>query len=266
MKEALYTQTFVATGLRVCGDFESYKTGIYDGINRDVEACDDGYLHSLLAYGYDDDDNDKNNHHWLVKNSWGTTWGEKGLGKIRMVADKTPELDNDKNPKKDGDGNVIMERVDATPLGLQDADLLTIKWDGENQPQQTSDWTRESVTDCPGVLLAPTKKAVVLLAEAGENETKLDIPMHADLKSCLYLSTTSATNGEVYYRNHDKSNDMVVANYITFTQDPEKIFGSEAATGDKKTFTVAPFGPAVGGPTNSFIDSHQIRIDLMHLG
>jgi len=59
---------------------------------------------------------------------------------------------------------------------------------------------------------------------------------------------------------------MVVANEITFTQDQSKTYGSEVATGDMKTITVAPFGPDVGGPTNSFIDSHQIRIDLMHLG
>jgi len=132
MKQALTTQTFVATGLHVCSDFESYKEGIYEPINRIVNTCDDGYLHALLVYGYDDSDADRRNHHWLVKNSWGTTWGEKGLGKIRMVADKTPELDSDKNPKKDAGGNVIMERVDTTPLGLQDADLFTIKWDSEN--------------------------------------------------------------------------------------------------------------------------------------
>jgi len=133
MKLALQTQTFVATGLHVCDDFESYKDGVYTPLDLMASACPDGYLHALLVYGYDDSDEDSKKHHWLVKNSWGTTWGEKGLGKILMVPDKTTEKDSEGENIKDGAGNRVMERKEATPLGLQDAELLTIKWDNSQE-------------------------------------------------------------------------------------------------------------------------------------
>jgi len=67
----------------------------------------------------------------------------------------------------------------------------------------------DTLAACPGVLQAPTKKQVVLLAEAAETETKLEIPIHTDYDDCDYLSKTKATNNEVFYRMHDDKNDMV---------------------------------------------------------
>ncbi|KAI9071801.1 hypothetical protein K1719_046233 [Acacia pycnantha] len=54
-------------------DFQFYKSGIFTG------SCGTELDHGVTAIGYGVSDNTE---YWLVKNSWGTEWGEEGY--IRM--------------------------------------------------------------------------------------------------------------------------------------------------------------------------------------
>ncbi|KAI9071802.1 hypothetical protein K1719_046234 [Acacia pycnantha] len=54
-------------------DFQFYKSGIFTG------SCGTELDHGVTAVGYGVSDNTE---YWLVKNSWGTDWGEEGY--IRM--------------------------------------------------------------------------------------------------------------------------------------------------------------------------------------
>ncbi len=72
MKSCLQTGP-ITVGFKVCQSFTTYKSGIY--------ACDcQQYLgnHAVLVQGYKDEPK----CHWIVRNSWGTVWGEGGYFKI----------------------------------------------------------------------------------------------------------------------------------------------------------------------------------------
>lgn len=56
--------------------FQAYKSGVITGTE-----CGTALDHAVLAIGYG---NDTGIPYFLVKNSWGTGWGEQGYVKIAM--------------------------------------------------------------------------------------------------------------------------------------------------------------------------------------
>ena len=79
----------VLSRMSVYEDFIAYKSGIY-------RHTTGGYLggHAVVIVGYD-----KNERYWIVKNSWGTDWGEDGYFNIQfgdssnMTGEFTLEVD-----------------------------------------------------------------------------------------------------------------------------------------------------------------------------
>lgn len=72
-KNAIATVGPVLAGMAVYNDFFAYKSGVYVKANDTLA----GY-HCICVVGYDDAQ-----QCWIIKNSWGTGWGESGFGRIR---------------------------------------------------------------------------------------------------------------------------------------------------------------------------------------
>ncbi len=67
----------VSIGIEVQRDFQMYKSGIFKG----RPGCGQRLNHGVLAVGYDTDKATALDY-FLVKNSWGTGWGEAGYVRV----------------------------------------------------------------------------------------------------------------------------------------------------------------------------------------
>ncbi len=72
IKNALYTYGPLVTGMNVYDDLFWYIGGVYSHVSGLLRA-----YHNILIIGYDD-----TNKYFIVKNSWGTGWGESGYFRI----------------------------------------------------------------------------------------------------------------------------------------------------------------------------------------
>jgi len=73
-KNAIANTGPVLAGMAVFNDFRAYSSGVYVKTANTSLA---GY-HCICVVGYDD-----SQECWIVKNSWGTNWGDAGFVKIR---------------------------------------------------------------------------------------------------------------------------------------------------------------------------------------
>ena len=88
LQEALATVGPVSIAIDVTEEkFMLYKDGVF--VDPTCNNGKDDLNHGVLVVGYGtDSSNDGESHdYWVVKNSWGTTWGENGY--IRMARNKS---------------------------------------------------------------------------------------------------------------------------------------------------------------------------------
>lgn len=92
MKIELVRNGPLIVAFEVYDDFFSYKGGIYhhtgerDYANFKFNPFEETN-HAVLLVGYGTDKNSGENF-WIVKNSWGTGWGERGFFRIRRGTDE----------------------------------------------------------------------------------------------------------------------------------------------------------------------------------
>ena len=92
MKVELVNNGPIAVSFEVYDDFLNYKAGVYhhtflkDNKNFPFNPFE-LTNHVVIIVGYGTDKNTKEPY-WLVKNSWGTSWGEEGFFRIRRGTDE----------------------------------------------------------------------------------------------------------------------------------------------------------------------------------
>ena len=82
MKNALTAQPLAVSIEADKSVFQGYKSGVLDST-----LCGTNLDHAVLAVGFGTDTTSGKDY-WLVKNSWGTTWGEKGYIRLAIVDGK----------------------------------------------------------------------------------------------------------------------------------------------------------------------------------
>jgi len=78
LKDTVYQLGPVAVAIDVTDSFANYKKGVWQD-----SSCKNGEMdldHCVLVVGYG---TDSGKDYWIVKNSWGTTWGDKGYINMR---------------------------------------------------------------------------------------------------------------------------------------------------------------------------------------
>jgi len=73
----------VATSVGVGNLFQSYKKGIFDG-----RCCASGINHAVVIVGFGVENAKE---FWIIRNTWGATWGEEGH--IRIALSTDPKAD-----------------------------------------------------------------------------------------------------------------------------------------------------------------------------
>ncbi len=75
LKNALFTYGPLVTTMNVYSDYYSYRSGVYTYTSGTLQGG-----HGVLLVGYTDDAAIPGGGYFIVKNSWGTGWGEPGGG------------------------------------------------------------------------------------------------------------------------------------------------------------------------------------------
>ena len=82
MKAEIYANGPISCGMQVTDNFKNnYKTGIY---TEKVDELKINHEVSVIGYGVD---YETKQEYWIVRNSWGTNWGELGFFRIGMYTD-----------------------------------------------------------------------------------------------------------------------------------------------------------------------------------
>ena len=79
MKEFLYETSPLIVGLNAT-PLRTYSGGIIDITSSECPSSGINHLAFLVGYGHDDE---SGKDYWIVKNSWGPSWGEKGYFRIK---------------------------------------------------------------------------------------------------------------------------------------------------------------------------------------
>ena len=76
IKNDIFTNGPVETGFQVYQDFMSYKGGIYKKASNVLLG---GHAVKVVGWGVE-----SGTEYWVVANSWGTSWGERGHFRIAI--------------------------------------------------------------------------------------------------------------------------------------------------------------------------------------
>ena len=89
IKTAIMTYGVVDAAVYVGSAFQAYSSGIYEDSNTSCSSSPCYYTptnHAIALVGWDNNGDPENNGYWILRNSWGTSWGEGGYMRIKYTS------------------------------------------------------------------------------------------------------------------------------------------------------------------------------------
>ena len=139
IKAAIQTYGPVSAAVCVGSRFQGYGSGIFEG----SESCgSDEVNHAITLVGWVDDDSVEGGY-WILKNSWGSSWGENGYMKIRygtsMVGYAANYIVFTSANCLDDPGPATPPAISVTPSSVSPGGTVTAAFSNVAAPTST-DW------------------------------------------------------------------------------------------------------------------------------
>ncbi|WP_243438847.1 C1 family peptidase [Fundidesulfovibrio soli] len=86
IKAAIMANGPVDAAVNVTSAFDAYNGGVYQDDQAGCPGYDCAYTttnHAITLVGWNDNGDAANNGYWILRNSWGTSWGEQGYMRIK---------------------------------------------------------------------------------------------------------------------------------------------------------------------------------------
>ena len=134
MMSELYQRGPIVCSISTPDDFVyEYRGGVY--VDRAVNASRDDVDHDVevVGWGTEDDDGDENGEgldYWVVRNSWGTFWGELGFFRVQRGVNALFIEDGDcwyAQPEHGMETRVRRGELSGTMYGVVEADRRKVK-------------------------------------------------------------------------------------------------------------------------------------------
>ncbi len=221
IKAAIYQYGAVGVTTAVCGSFPGYGGGIYDSTECNWAQTN----HIVALVGWDDTvTHKKGKGIWIMRNSWGTSWGEQGYmrmayGTARIEDDATYVIYKAEDPTDtDGDGLTdLHDNCKEVPNGDQvDADQ-----DGKGDACDTS--------------FDPFEKTITL---SDDDSRKVDLGFSFPFYGTGYTAVNINSDGNLTFGTPDgESKDRSKSRFLTFAPRIAALYGDlNPAAGGKVSF------------------------------
>jgi len=84
MKKAIYTGGPIVCTIHATGEFEKYTSGVFRQFDESVNTTEANHAVSVVGWSLDEETGVE---HWVVRNGWGSFWGELGYFRIQVGSD-----------------------------------------------------------------------------------------------------------------------------------------------------------------------------------
>jgi len=84
MKSAIMTYGVMDAAVYVTDAFTAYAGGVFEDDNNSCPECEyTNSNHAIALVGWNDNGDAENSGYWILRNSWGSSWGENGYMRIK---------------------------------------------------------------------------------------------------------------------------------------------------------------------------------------